>query len=105
MAAPFEFSEIQAQHILDMTLSRLTRLGRSNLEEELTQLRETITGLEAILADPERLRGVIKTEMGEIRNDFATPRRAESELRQMIVAASIVAMATRMIATSIAMPR
>ena len=77
MAAPFEFSEIQAQHILDMTLSRLTRLGRSNLEEELTQLRETITGLEAILADPARLRGVIKTEMGEIRSEFATPRRAE----------------------------
>ncbi len=77
MAAPFEFSEIQAQHILDMTLSRLTRLGRSNLEEELAQLRQTIAELESILADPAKLRGVIKTEMGEIRSEFATPRRAE----------------------------
>ena len=32
MAEPFEFSEIQAEHILDMTLARLTRLGRANLE-------------------------------------------------------------------------
>src|SRR3954469_5867492 len=33
MAAPFEFSEIQANHILDMTLGRLTRLGRTDLEK------------------------------------------------------------------------
>jgi DNA gyrase subunit A len=77
MAAPFEFTEVQAQHILDMTLSRLTRLGRSNLEAELAELREKIAELESILADPTKLRGVIKTEMGEIRSEFATPRRAE----------------------------
>jgi DNA gyrase subunit A len=77
MAAPFEFSEIQANHILDMTLARLTRLGRSQLEEELAKLRETIAELEAILADPARLRQVIKDEMGEIRSKHAQPRRAE----------------------------
>jgi DNA gyrase subunit A len=77
MAAPFEFTEIQANHILDMTLSRLTRLGRSELEEELAKLRETIAELEAILADEGKLRDVIKTELGEIRENFATPRRAE----------------------------
>lgn len=77
MAAPFEFSEIQANHILDMTLARLTRLGRSQLEEELAKLRETIAELEAILADPARLRQVIKDEMGEIRTKHAQPRRAE----------------------------
>jgi DNA gyrase subunit A len=77
MAAPFEFSEIQANHILDMTLARLTRLGRSQLEEELAKLRETIAELEAILADPGRLRQVIKDEMGEIRAKHAQPRRAE----------------------------
>ncbi|HZT66190.1 MAG TPA: DNA gyrase subunit A [Acidimicrobiales bacterium] len=74
MAAPFEFSEIQANHILDMTLGRLTRLGRSELEEEMAKLRETIAELEAILADEGRLRGVIKSELAEIRQDFATPR-------------------------------
>jgi DNA gyrase subunit A len=77
MAAPFEFSEIQANHILDMTLSRLTRLGRSQLEEELAKLRETIAELEAILSDEGRLRQVIKDEMGEIRAKHASPRRAE----------------------------
>jgi DNA gyrase subunit A len=77
MAAPFEFSEIQAEHILDMTLSRLTRLGRSDLESEMAKLREIITDLRAILADDGRLRAVIKEEMGAIRAEFATPRRAE----------------------------
>ncbi len=77
MAAPFEFSEVQANHILDMTLGRLTRLGRAELQEELSKLRETIAELEAILGDPVRLRGVIKTELGEIRSKFATPRRAQ----------------------------
>ncbi|MDQ3757968.1 MAG: DNA gyrase subunit A [Actinomycetota bacterium] len=77
MAAPFSFSEIQANHILDMTLGRLTRLGRSELEEEMAKLRETIADLEAILADEGRLRTVIKDELGEIRRDFAGERRAE----------------------------
>ncbi|MHB1717388.1 MAG: DNA gyrase subunit A [Acidimicrobiales bacterium] len=75
MAPPFEFSEVQANHILDMTLARLTRLGRANLEEEMAKLLETIAELEAILADPARLRGVIATEMGEIREKFANERR------------------------------
>jgi DNA gyrase subunit A len=77
MAAPFEFTEVQAEHILDMTLSRLTRLGRTQLEEEVAQLRLTIAELEAILADENVLFGVIKSELGEIRDEFATPRRAE----------------------------
>jgi DNA gyrase subunit A len=76
MAAPFEFSETQAEHILDMALVRLTRLGRAQLEEELVKLRETIAELEAILADPAVLRGVIKTEMGAIRDEFGDARRA-----------------------------
>jgi DNA gyrase subunit A len=72
----FGFSEIQATHIVDMRLSQLTRLGRTNLEEELAALRQTIAELEAILADEGLLRGVIKTEMGEIRDEFADDRRA-----------------------------
>ncbi|MBK9179911.1 MAG: DNA gyrase subunit A [Acidimicrobiales bacterium] len=76
MAAPFEFSEVQANHILDMTLSRLTRLARHELDEELAKLRETIAGLEAILADEGRLRGVIKTELAGVRERFVEPRKA-----------------------------
>ena len=74
---PFDFSEEQANHILDMTLSRLTRLGRSNLEEEMAKLREKIAELEAILDDPAVLRGVITTELTAVRDKFATPRRTE----------------------------
>src|ERR1700726_533316 len=51
MAEPFSFTEVQATHILDMTLGRLTRLGRSELEEEMEALRATIAELEAILSD------------------------------------------------------
>lgn len=75
-AAPFEFSEEQANHILDMTLARLTRLGRTNLEEELAKLLEEIAELESILADPAKLRGVIASELGEIRAKFANERRS-----------------------------
>ncbi|MGH8989240.1 MAG: DNA gyrase subunit A [Acidimicrobiales bacterium] len=76
MAEPFSFSEEQANHILDMTLGRLTRLGHAELEEEMAQLRETIGELQAILADPVRLRAVIATEMTAIRDKFADPRRS-----------------------------
>jgi DNA gyrase subunit A len=74
MAAPFSFSEEQANHILDMTLGRLTRLGRSELEDEMAKLRETIAELESILASDVKLRGVIADEMGAIRDKFANDR-------------------------------
>ncbi|HUV57800.1 MAG TPA: DNA gyrase subunit A [Acidimicrobiales bacterium] len=74
MAAPFEFSEEQANHILDMTLGRLTRLGRSELEDEMRKLRETIAELQAILSSDERLRGVIADEILVIRNKYANDR-------------------------------
>jgi DNA gyrase subunit A len=76
MAEPFSFSETQATHILDMALGRLTRLGRTELEGELAELREKITELERILADPAVLRGVIATELGEIREKYANERRS-----------------------------
>ena len=74
MAAPFDFSEEQANHILDMTLGRLTRLGRSELEEEMTKLRETIAELQSILASDVKLRGVIADEITVIRNKYANDR-------------------------------
>src|SRR5438270_7738258 len=61
MAKPFNFTDVQAEHILDMTLARLTRLGRKELEDELKKLRETIGELESILRSRTKLRGVIKS--------------------------------------------
>ena len=77
MAAPFEFSSEQAEHILDMQLSRLTRLGRSQLEEEMAKLRETIGELESILSDDGKKRELISSEMGEVKKSFAQPRRSQ----------------------------
>jgi DNA gyrase subunit A len=77
MATPFSFSEIQANHILDMTLGRLTRLGRTDLEKEMAQLLAWIAELEAILADPAKLRAVIAAELAEVRAKFAEPRRTK----------------------------
>jgi len=74
MSDPFSFSDVQAEYILDMPLSRLTRLARIDLETELGQLSETIAELASILADPVKLRGVIKSEMTAIKEEFATPR-------------------------------
>jgi len=74
MATPFEFSDVQAEYILEMQLHRLTRLGRANLEAEMEELRQRIAHLEAILADRTVLYGVIKDELGEIREKHASDR-------------------------------
>ena len=77
MVAPYEFSEEQANHILDMTLGRLTRLGRAELDEEMEKLRETIAELQAILGDDVKLKAVIAEEMSAIKTKFANPRRSQ----------------------------
>jgi len=74
MAAPFAFSEDQANHILDMTLGRLTKLGRTELEEEMAKLRETIAELKSILDSDVKLRSVIADELVAIRDKYADDR-------------------------------
>jgi len=76
-AAPFEFSEVQAEYILDMQLHRLTRLGRAQLEEEMAKLRATIAELEAILSDRSVLHQVIKDELAEVRAKHASDRKSK----------------------------
>ena len=74
MAVPFEFSEIQANDILDMQLRQLTRLSRIDLQTELDDVRAGIIDLQEILDNPERLNNVIREEITAIREEFATPR-------------------------------
>jgi DNA gyrase subunit A len=73
----FKLSEIQANHILDMPLRRLTRLAREELEQEHKDLLATIRRLKALLKDPEKIRSVIKDELAEIRKKHADPRRTQ----------------------------
>jgi DNA gyrase subunit A len=77
MAAPFDFSEVQATHILDMPLRRLAALERQKVRDEFDELQTTIAELEAILADEHKLRGVIKDEMIAIRDKYGDDRRTE----------------------------
>lgn len=70
-----KITEEQAQAILDMRLSQLTRLEREQLEEEMRQLQERIKGLEAILKDPSKLMEVIKRELLEIKQKYGDERR------------------------------
>jgi len=74
MTKPFEFSERQAIDILDMQLRQLTRLSRIDLEKELGDVQDRIKEYERILASDSVLRGVIKEEMSEVREKFATDR-------------------------------
>jgi DNA gyrase subunit A len=77
MAPPFEFSEIQAVDILDMQLRQLTRLSRIDIEAEMASVSEHIGELESILADPVKLRGVIKDDLTAIKAEFGQERRAK----------------------------
>jgi DNA gyrase subunit A len=65
----------QAQAILDMRLARLTGLEQEKLEAEYKDLWATTDRLEAILADEQKLLGVIKGELIEIRDQYGDARR------------------------------
>ncbi|MCX7690466.1 DNA gyrase subunit A [Thermoflexus sp.] len=71
----FGLTEIQAQAILDMPLRRLAALERQRLEEEYQGLTARITDLEALLADPRKILGVIREELQSLKDKYADPRR------------------------------
>ncbi|HEX9682948.1 MAG TPA: DNA topoisomerase (ATP-hydrolyzing) [Acidimicrobiales bacterium] len=75
MGNDFAFTEIQANHILDLPLGRLTQLGTQELADEAKALKKTIRDLKKILKDRGVLLGVIKDELFEIRQRHQTPRR------------------------------
>ncbi len=73
----FNLSEKQAQAILDMQLRRLAALERRKIEEEYQALLGQIAYYELLLAEPERILGVIKEEVLDLKEKFADPRRTE----------------------------
>ena len=73
----FKLSEIQANHILDMPLRRLTRLARTELEKEHAELLEQDHVLQVAADDPKKLRAVIKDELLEIKKKHGDRRRTK----------------------------
>lgn len=79
----FNLSEIQANGILDMRLVQLTGLERAKLEEELRDLVAKIADLEDILARPERVLGMVKEDLDDIKSRYGDKRRTEISLESM----------------------
>ena len=72
----FEFTDVQAQAIVDMRLRALTGLEREKLENEHKELMAKIQELKAILADEKLLLGVIKDEIQVIADKYGDDRRS-----------------------------
>ncbi|MDQ1466369.1 MAG: gyrase subunit [Actinomycetota bacterium] len=77
MGPGFEYSEIQANHILDLALGRLTRLGRDELVKEHKELVAEVKKLRRILAQRAVLMGVIRDELVTIRDTHRRERRTQ----------------------------
>ena len=73
----YNLSETQARAILDLRLQRLTAIGVKEVTDELEVLAEKITDYLDILRSRERILDIIRGEIAEVREKFATPRRSE----------------------------
>jgi DNA gyrase subunit A len=98
----FLLSEKQAQAILDLRLQRLTGLEREKIEEEYAELIKTIEYLRAVLDSEAMVLGIIKKELGDIRDKFTDPRRTkiiaatgELETEDLIAEEEVVITLTR----------
>jgi DNA gyrase subunit A len=72
-----QLTEEQAKAILDLRLQRLTGLGRDEISDEATKLGEAIRDFLDILSSRGRVLQIVKTELTQIRDEFATPRKTE----------------------------
>ena len=73
----YRLSETQARAILDLRLQRLTALGRDEIGDELKTLADEIADYLDILRSRVRIQGIVKSELAEVRAQFATPRKTE----------------------------
>jgi len=75
LMAGFTLTEVQANAILDMRLARLAALERRKVEEELKEVRAEIKRLEALLADPQAILGLIRQDMANLKEKYGDERR------------------------------
>ncbi|MBQ8892591.1 MAG: DNA topoisomerase IV subunit A [Bacilli bacterium] len=73
----YGFTEIQADYIVTLQLYRLTNSDINDFIEEYNNLKKIIEGLEVILSDKEKLKGVMKNELRNVKREYATPRKTE----------------------------
>lgn len=73
----FGLDDVQAQAILDMRLKALQGLDREKLQNEFDELQQRIQYFMELLADPEKLKAVLREELGAIRDKFGDKRRTE----------------------------
>lgn len=73
----FALDEVQAQAICDMRLIALQGLNREKLEAEYNDLKVKIAYFEELLSNPEKLKGVLRDELIEIRDKFGDKRKTE----------------------------
>ena len=73
----FSLSEVQAQAILDMRLKALQGLEREKLQNEYDELEQRIAYFRELLADPEKVKGVLRDELIAIRDKYGDERKTE----------------------------
>lgn len=73
----FSLSEVQAQAILDMRLKALQGLEREKLQNEYDELEQRIAYFRELLADPEKVKGVLRDELIAIRDKYGDARKTE----------------------------
>lgn len=78
-----KLTEVQAQAILDLKLHRLTGLERTKISDELAQLSDQIKDLLSVLASRARVMEIVRKELTEVRDEFATPRITSIEENDM----------------------
>ncbi len=79
LMAMYDFSERQADAILELRLQKLTGLERDNILGELEEVEADIDYYQSILNDEDKLLEVIKQELREVRNNYGGPRKTEIE--------------------------
>lgn len=76
----FNFTEIQAQAILEMKLRRLTGLEKGKIEEEILELLQQISSLQEILSNEQMVLDIIKKELREIKEKYSDERRTDIDM-------------------------
>ena len=75
----FGLTDAQGQAIVEMTLGKLSGLERQKIEDRIAKLTEIVADLRDILANPERVKGIVKTEMTALRDKYGDARRTQIE--------------------------